>query len=108
VNGGPPLEPDDGPPHPVPPPEGAPETDGPTEDDPDDDDGPNPEPDDPRIGPGDAGGRNGTSMVSVVPSASSFEPAVMAARVGTDAKPTKSATMSTYRRVGPEKPVSAR
>jgi hypothetical protein len=47
------------------------------------------------IGPGDAGGRNGTSRVWVVPSESSFEPAVIAANVGTDAKPTRSATMST-------------
>jgi hypothetical protein len=47
------------------------------------------------MGPGDAGGRNGTSSVWVVPSDSSFEPAVIAASVGTDAKPTRSATMST-------------
>jgi hypothetical protein len=46
--------------------------------------------------------------VSVLPSASSFDPAVIAARVGTDASPTRSATISTYLRVGPEKPVSAR
>ncbi|WP_433299733.1 hypothetical protein ACQP2F_00620 [Actinoplanes sp. CA-030573] len=65
-------------------------------------------PDGPWIGPGDAGGRNGMSMVSVVPPASSFDPAVIAASVGTDASPTRSATMSTYRRVGPEKPESAR
>jgi hypothetical protein len=60
------------------------------------------------IGPGEAGGRNGTSSVWVVPSESSCEPAVIAANVGTDAKPTRSATISTYRRVGPEKPLSAR
>jgi hypothetical protein len=61
-----------------------------------------------RIGPGDTGGMSGTSIVSVRPSASSFDPAVSAASVGTDANPTRSATMSTYRRVGPENPVSAR
>jgi hypothetical protein len=61
-----------------------------------------------RIGPGEAGGRNGTSIVSVLPSDNSFEPAVIAAKVGTDANPTRSATMSTYRRVGPENPLSAR
>jgi hypothetical protein len=60
------------------------------------------------IGPGEAGGRNGTSSVWVVPSESSCEPAVIAANVGTDAKPTRSATISTYRRVGPENPLSAR
>jgi hypothetical protein len=60
------------------------------------------------IGPGEAGGRNGTSRVWVVPSESSCEPAVIAANVGTDAKPTRSATISTYRRVGPENPLSAR
>jgi hypothetical protein len=48
------------------------------------------------------------SIVSVVLSDSSFEPAVMAASVGTEARPTSSATMSTYRRVGPENPASAR
>jgi hypothetical protein len=47
------------------------------------------------MGPGEAGGRNGTSSVWAVPSDSSFEPAVIAAKVGTDAKPTRSATMST-------------
>jgi hypothetical protein len=62
----------------------------------------------PWIGPGEAGGRNGMSIVSVFPSASSFDPAVIAASVGTEASPTSSATMSTYRRVGPENPVSAR
>jgi hypothetical protein len=61
-----------------------------------------------RTGPGDAGGRNGTSNVLVVRSESSREPAVIAARVGTEASPTRSATMSTYRRVGPENPLSAR
>ncbi|GIE96333.1 hypothetical protein Ari01nite_37980 [Paractinoplanes rishiriensis] len=65
-------------------------------------------PPDPCTGPGEAGGKNGTSIVSVMPSANSFEPAVIAANVGTDAKPTRSATISTYRRVGPEKPESAR
>ncbi|NMO57616.1 hypothetical protein HH310_41430 [Actinoplanes sp. TBRC 11911] len=69
-------------------------------------DGADPAPD--RIGPDDIGGRNGMSIVSVRPSASSFDPAVIAASVGTDASPTRSATIITYRRVGPEKPVSAR
>jgi hypothetical protein len=40
----------------------------------------------------------------VDPSSSSFEPAVIAARVGSEASPTSSATISTYRRVGPENP----
>jgi hypothetical protein len=61
-----------------------------------------------RIGPGETGGKTGMSIVSVLPSASSFVPAVIAAKVGTDAIPTSSATISTYRRVGPEKPASAR
>jgi hypothetical protein len=69
-------------------------------------DGADPAPD--RIGPDDIGGRNGMSIVSVRPSASSFDPAVIAANVGTDASPTRSTTIITYRRVGPEKPVSAR
>lgn len=69
-------------------------------------DGADPAPD--RIGPDEIGGRNGMSIVSVRPSASSFVPAVIAASVGTDASPTRSATIITYRRVGPEKPVSAR
>jgi hypothetical protein len=47
------------------------------------------------IGPGEAGGRNGTSKVWEAPSESSFDPAVIAANVGTDANPTRSATMST-------------
>ncbi|MFD0519106.1 hypothetical protein [Paractinoplanes durhamensis] len=58
-------------------------------------------------GPGRAGGSTGTSRVSVLPSASSLVPAVIAARVGTEASPTSRATNSTYRRVGPEKPESA-
>lgn len=41
-------------------------------------------------------------------SESEWDPAVIAARVGREARPTRSATMSTYRRVGPEKPLSAR
>lgn len=60
------------------------------------------------IGPGEAGGRKGTSSVWVVPSESSLDPAVIAAKVGTEASPTRSATISTYRRVGPENPLSAR
>jgi hypothetical protein len=48
------------------------------------------------------------SIVSVFPSANSFDPAVIAASVGSDARPTSNATISTYRRVGPENPVSAR
>lgn len=43
-------------------------------------------------------------MASVVPSLSWLEPAVMAASVGSDAKPTSIATIRTYRRVGPRKP----
>lgn len=60
------------------------------------------------IGPGETGGIIGTSIVSVRPPAISFDPAVSAASVGTDANPTRSATMSTYRRVGPENAESAR
>jgi hypothetical protein len=56
------------------------------------------------IGSDDGGGRNGASMAPVVPSSSSFEPAVIAASVGSDARPTSIATINTYRRVGPEKP----
>jgi hypothetical protein len=56
------------------------------------------------LGSDDGGGRNGTSIAPVVPSSSSFEPAVIAARVGSDASPTSIATIRTYRRVGPEKP----
>ena len=48
------------------------------------------------------------SNVSDFPPASSFLPAVIAAAVGTDASSTSSTTISTYRRVGPEKPESAR
>jgi hypothetical protein len=70
---------------------------------------PEPPPDEvPPIGPGEAGGRKGISIVSVPPSASSLDPAVIAASVGMEARPTSNATMSTYRRVGPEKPESAR
>jgi hypothetical protein len=66
-------------------------------------------PDDvPTTGPGDAGGKTGISNVSDFPPASSFDPAVIAAAVGTDASNTSNATISTYRRVGPEKPESAR
>ncbi|MBB2944887.1 hypothetical protein FB565_004620 [Actinoplanes lutulentus] len=57
------------------------------------------------IGPLDGGGRNGTSMA---PGRSrpeiSFEPVVSTASVGTEASPTRNATMITYRRVVPEKP----
>jgi hypothetical protein len=56
------------------------------------------------MGPDDGGGRNGTSMAPVVPRSSSLVPAVMAASVGSDAKPTSNDTTSTYRRVGPENP----
>ncbi|RSM58541.1 hypothetical protein DMB66_28900 [Actinoplanes sp. ATCC 53533] len=48
-----------------------------------------------RTGPVDAGGMNGTSMAPGRPSSSSLEPAVMAARVGSEASPTSMATMST-------------
>ncbi|MEU4243852.1 hypothetical protein [Actinoplanes sp. NPDC026619] len=51
--------------------------------------------DDPMTGPGEAGGSTGMSIVSVFPSASSFDPAVIAASVGTDASPTSMATMRT-------------
>lgn len=60
-------------------------------------------------GPVAGGGRNGTS---IAPGRSwpviSREPAVITARVGREASPTSSATISTYRRVGPEKPRSSR
>jgi len=52
----------------------------------------------------DGGGRNGTSIAPVVPSLSSFEPAVIAASVGSDANPTSSPTSRTYLRVGPANP----
>nr|WP_221380865.1 hypothetical protein [Actinoplanes polyasparticus] len=48
------------------------------------------------------------SIVSVRPPDISREPAVIAARVGIEASPTSIATISTYRRVGPLNPVSAR
>jgi hypothetical protein len=48
-----------------------------------------------RTGPVDAGGMNGTSIAPVRSSSSSREPAVIAARVGSDASPTSIATMST-------------
>jgi hypothetical protein len=49
-----------------------------------------------RIGPVEAGGMNGTSIAPDRPlSSSSREPAVMAARVGSDANPTNKATIST-------------
>jgi hypothetical protein len=54
-------------------------------------------------GPGEIGGSSGTSMAPLVVSSSS-DPAVIAARVGTDASPTSSATIATYRRVGARKP----
>jgi len=52
----------------------------------------------------DGNGRNGTSIAPFVPSFNSFEPAVIAASVGSEASPTSNATIKTYRRVGPEKP----
>jgi hypothetical protein len=55
-------------------------------------------------GPYDGAGRNGASMAPVVSRSSSLVPAVIAASVGSDASPTSNATMSTYRRVGPENP----
>jgi hypothetical protein len=49
-----------------------------------------------RIGPVDAGGMNGTSIAPDRPSSSSSrEPAVMAASVGSEASPTRRATIST-------------
>ncbi|MDT5033938.1 MAG: hypothetical protein QOC94_4109 [Actinoplanes sp.] len=54
-------------------------------------------------GPGEIGGSSGTSMAPLVVSSSS-DPAVIAARVGTDASPTSSATIATYLRVGARKP----
>jgi len=54
-------------------------------------------------GPLDIGGSKGTSIAPVLEPSSSGA-AVIAARVGTDASPTSSATISTYRRVGPLKP----
>jgi hypothetical protein len=55
-------------------------------------------------GPAESGGSSGTSIAPTVPSSSEFDPAVIAASVGTDAKATSSATISTYRRVGARKP----
>jgi hypothetical protein len=55
-------------------------------------------------GPDDGGGRNGTSIAPFMPSFNSFVPAVIAASVGSDARPTRSATINTYRRVGPANP----
>lgn len=46
-------------------------------------------------GPADGNGMNGTSIAPLVPSLSSWEPAVTAARVGSDASPTRRATIST-------------
>ena len=48
-----------------------------------------------RTGPVEAGGMNGTSIAPGRSSSSSLEPAVMAARVGREARPTSMATMST-------------
>ena len=48
-----------------------------------------------RTGPLDTGGMNGASMDPVRPSSNSFDPAVIAARVGNDASPTSITTMST-------------
>jgi hypothetical protein len=55
-------------------------------------------------GPADGSGRNGTSMAPVRPSSILLEPAVIAASVGSDARPTSRATSSTNRRVGPRSP----
>jgi hypothetical protein len=46
-------------------------------------------------GPVEAGGMNGTSIAPGRSSSSSREPAVIAARVGSEASPTSRATMST-------------
>lgn len=46
-------------------------------------------------GPFEAGGMSGTSIAPGRSSSISLEPAVMAARVGREAKPTSMATMST-------------
>jgi hypothetical protein len=47
-------------------------------------------------GPVEAGGMNGTSIAPVRPSSSSsWEPAVMAAKVGSEASPTSRATINT-------------
>jgi hypothetical protein len=49
-----------------------------------------------RTGPVPAGGRNGTSMAPVRPSpVISLDPVVRTARVGTEARPTSIATIST-------------
>ena len=48
-----------------------------------------------RTGPVEAGGRNGTSIAPDRPSSSSWEPAVIAAKVGSEASPTSIATIST-------------
>lgn len=62
-----------------------------------------------RTGPVEGGGRNGTSMAPGRSSpVISLDPVVRTARVGTEARPTSMATVSTYRRVGPEKPRSSR
>jgi hypothetical protein len=55
-------------------------------------------------GPADTGGSSGTSIAPDLPLSISSVPAVIAASVGSDARPTSMATISTYRRVGPEKP----
>nr|GID85498.1 hypothetical protein Ade03nite_44220 [Actinoplanes derwentensis] len=60
-------------------------------------------------GPVAGGGRNGTSIAPVRSCpVISRDPAVITASVGREARPTRSATISTYRRVGPEKPRSSR
>jgi len=56
-------------------------------------------------GPAEGGGNSGASIAPIGPGSSSeFEPAVIAASVGTDARPTSNATRTTYRRVGARKP----
>jgi hypothetical protein len=52
----------------------------------------------------DGTGRNGTSRAFVELSFRWRDPIVIAASVGTDAKPTNNATINTYRRVGPDSP----
>jgi hypothetical protein len=52
----------------------------------------------------DVGGRKGTSIASSRPLSMVAVPAVIAARVGSDANATSSATTRTYLRVGPVKP----
>jgi hypothetical protein len=55
-------------------------------------------------GPVDTGGMKGTSSAPAGPLSMVAVPAVMTARVGSEASATSSATIITYRRVGPENP----